>query len=238
MTTQETEEQRLRRELRAMGAVNRQLQAQLEGGGYVAISSASTGEGGDLLAPTAGAFRAGNLRRGSDASRWIQQLERDAASGPPALVRASSGKAFVVEGNRRREVRAGLLIPALEQLLGEARPVDDGELDRWIESAPVEVLEGPRGAPFVIVGGKRWPLRGLPVPYPVGTEQMYLFPEGSELNVAATNVSRSRFQRAVTGRYQLERAREVMRRQGPVKGAAAIARRAVGRMKRGAGRAS
>jgi hypothetical protein len=228
----ETEEQRLRRELRAMSAVNRQLQAQLEGGGYVGVSSGGAGAGGDLLAPVGGAFGGGNPRRGAEASRWIQQLERDAASGQPTLVRASSGKTYVVEGSHRREVRAGILIPALEQLLSEARRVDDGELNGWIESAPVEVLEGPRGAPFVIVGGKRWPLRGLPVPYPVSTEQMYLFPEGPELNVAATNVSRSRFQRAVTGSYQLERVREVLRREGPMKGATAMARRAVRRVSR------
>ena len=102
----------------------------------------------------------------------------------------------------------------------------EGELGGWGESAPVEVLEGPKGSPFVIVGGKRWPVRGLPLPHPVSAELMQLFPEGVELNVAASNVSRTQFERAVTGRYHVDRVKALLRRQGTVTGARTLARKA------------
>jgi hypothetical protein len=153
MSTEESETERLRRQVRAMGAVNRQLHAQIEGGFVGDMAPASSDEG-DLLTPAGRGFRSGGSRRASEASAWIQQLERHAGGGQPVLVRASNGKTFVIEGEYRREVRAGLLVPALERLLGEARPVDDAQLASWSESAPVEVLEGPKGPPFVIVGGK------------------------------------------------------------------------------------
>lgn len=225
---EESETERLRRQVRAMGAVNEQLHAQLEG--ELGGGGASPDGGGDLLAPASRGPRSGANRRASETSAWIQQLERHAGGAPPILVRAASGRIYVVEGDHRREVRAGLLVPALERLLGEARAVHDRDLDQWPASAPVEVLEGPKGSPFVIVGGKRWPIRGLPLPHPVSAEVTELFPEGVELNVAATNVSRAQFERAVSGKYHLARARAVLRRHGALKGSATILRRVRGRL--------
>ena len=71
----ETEE-RLQRHVRAMGAMNRQLQAQLEGGGGAPWGTPSS-QGGDLLA-TAGtaAFgtSAAGARRAATAGGWLEQL--------------------------------------------------------------------------------------------------------------------------------------------------------------------
>ena len=47
-------------------------------------------------------------------------------------------------------------------------------------------MESGSGPAFLVVGGRRLPLRGLPLPYLVATDDMLLFPEGEELNVAAS----------------------------------------------------
>ena len=96
-----TEEERLRRELRAMGAVNRQLQAQLD-------------------EPIAAA----KPRRAGRADQWIDKLVT-AGTSDPSLVRSREGRMFVVEGNEKRAVKAGILAAAIEQALGTAREVSE-----------------------------------------------------------------------------------------------------------------
>jgi hypothetical protein len=233
---------RLKRHLRAMAVVNRQLQAQLEGGRPTATAFGTRPDAGDLLtspaaqAPTAAIV---SLPRGSVASVWLEQLQLDAGAGDPFLVRRSNGRTYVIEGDHRREVRAGLLAAALEQMLGPARDVGDDELERWTDSVPVEVLEGPKGAPFVVVGSRRLPIRGLPLPHPVSYYEMQMFPEGQELNVASANVSRARFEGALSGKHQVQRARAIIEREGnPVRGAAVIARRAARRLRQARKRSS
>jgi hypothetical protein len=66
----------------------------------------------------------------------------------------------------------------------------------------------------------------------VSAELTQLFPEGVELNVAATNVSRKQFERAVTGRYHVDRVRALFQRQGPVAGAKSVAKKAGDRLKK------
>jgi hypothetical protein len=102
----------------------------------------------------------------------------------------------VVEGGSRRIIRSGLIGAALEQAMGPVREVSTEELDRWAEGDPVEVLELPGEAPFVVVGGVRRPLRGFPVPHPVEDAGLAGFPQGPQLDVASANVARSRYQRA------------------------------------------
>ncbi|MGH8984409.1 MAG: hypothetical protein ACRDY6_11120 [Acidimicrobiia bacterium] len=173
-----------------------------------------------------------NTRRASMASSWLGQLQPNGGGPEPFLVRGPGGVVFVIEGGHRRRVSSGLLVAALEQVFGPARGVDAAEYERWAEMAPVEVLEGPKGGPFVIAGGRRLPIRGLPLPHPVDKEEMDRFPEGPELDVAAANVARARFERAVVGRYQWERARGVLSREGMLRGSATLWRRATHRLRR------
>jgi hypothetical protein len=181
------EHDRLRRHLRALAAVNRQLETQLRD------------------------VRPHGTPRASLASAWVEQLAFTARAAAPALVRRADGAMFVVEGPVRRAVPSGLIAAAIADHFGDPRDARGDELERCSEGPPVEVLEGPRGAPFVVVGGRRLPLRGLPLPHPVTAEEMQSFPEGPELNVAAANVARSRFEEALSGRYQLRR---VLRKLG------------------------
>jgi len=184
-------EQRLRRELRAVALVNRQLHAQLEDGGGLG-------------------FRAS---RAAQASAWAAQLELDRAPGDPVIARRSDGAAYVIEGDRRREVRSGLVAAALAEALGGERPMSDAAIDALAEGVPVEVFESPKVPPFVVVGSRRYPLRGLPLPHPVSGDEFQHLPQGEELNVAAAIVPRARFQEALTGRYQLDRVKRAVARR-------------------------
>ena len=236
----ETEE-RLRRQVRAMAAVNRQLQAQLEGGGGHGWTPSAGQGNGDLLANTGttvlGSSAAG-ARRAATASSWLEQLVVSDEGAKPFLVQRKNGRTYLVEGGYRREVRSGLVAAALEQKLGRRHAVKDAEFDRWTDGVPVEVLEGPQGPPFVVVGGRRLPLRGMPLPYPVSAEQLQPFPQGSELNVASANVSRAQFQQAMYGRYQVDRVRSAVARRGVVGTAKEVTSRAARRARRVGGRSS
>jgi hypothetical protein len=197
-----SEEARLRRHLRALAAVNRQLQAQLEGSGRraVALPASARTAGpvdGDLVshgAPAPAPLL--SLRRGAHAGPWLEQLQLTAGASSPHLVRRAGRAIFLVEGTHRREVRSGILAAGLEQVLGEPRDVTDEELARFTVGVPVEVLEGPSGPAFVVVGGTRWSLRGLPLPHPVSADEMQLFPEGEGIDLATANVSRARYEEA------------------------------------------
>jgi len=226
-------EQRLQRHIRAMAAVNRQLQAQLEGGRSWMPSSGQVDA--DLLsgpgATSSGAFIAGGRRAGG-ANAWLDQLAGSAEGHKPFLVHLAHGRPFLVEGGYRREVPSALLVAALERMLGPSQPVSGDEAKRWTDGPPVAVLEGPQGPPFVVVGGRRLSLRGLPVPYPVGADQMQTFPPGRDLNVAEATVSRAQFQRAMYGGYQVDRVRSVIRRRGIVGAAKAATTRLTRRARR------
>jgi hypothetical protein len=226
-------EQRLQRHVRAMGAVNRQLQAQLEGG---RTWTPSPGQGdADLLtsaiATSSGASVAGGRRAGT-ADAWLEELAVSTEGRKPFLFRLANGRTFLVEGGYRREVPSGLLVAALERMLGRSHEVSNDEADRWTDGVPVEVFEGPQGPPFVVVSGKRLPVRGLPLPYPVGADQMQLFPQGRGLNIAEANVSRSQLHRALYGRYQIDRARSAIARRGLVGATKAAASRVSRRARR------
>jgi hypothetical protein len=102
----------------------------------------------------------------------------------------------VVEDDTRRLVRSGLIAAALEQAMGPVRDASAEELDKWTEGDPVDVLELPDEPPFLVIGGVRRPLRGLPVPHRVDAAGLASFPQGPQLDIAAANVSRARYQRA------------------------------------------
>jgi hypothetical protein len=150
-------------------------------------------------------------------SEWMETLERNTSTASPYLVRKpSDGRVFLIEGSERRLVKSGLLAAALERELGAPRLATREELQGWTASVPVEVFEPPSGAPFVVVGGKRMPVRGLPPLNPVTTADVNKFPKGRALNVAKANVSLSKYQAAVSGRYQIDRVRKSIARRGIV----------------------
>jgi hypothetical protein len=122
-------------------------------------------------------------RRAAAGSQWIEQLQLSGSVSDPFLVHNAKRGNFLVEGKLRRQIKAGMLYSALEAVLGAGRDIGAGELDRWNEGPPVEVLEGPSGPAFVVVAGRRLTLRGLPLPNPVTTEEMLRFPEGQEIRV-------------------------------------------------------
>jgi hypothetical protein len=151
------DEDRLRRHLQALAAVNRQLHAQVAD-----------------VAPN---------RRAPLAKEWLEQIRATPVPGDPVLVRRAGRGVWVLEGGVRRPVRSGLLASALEQALGGVGTVTDAELDACAEGAPVEIFEAPTGPPFVIVGRRRLPVRGLPVPSPIAADDALAFPEGPELRL-------------------------------------------------------
>jgi hypothetical protein len=182
-----TEEERLRRHVQALAAANHELGEKLAAGATTA-------------------------RRAGRAGAWVEELAFSGTAAAPVLVGRADGATFLLEGPVRRAVPSGLLAAAIAEAVGPVRPAADGELDQRREGPPVEVLEGPGGAPFVVVGGRRLPIRGLPLPHPVTADEMQSFPEGPEINVAAANVARARLEEALGLRYQLTRVRTRLRR--------------------------
>jgi hypothetical protein len=120
-------------------------------------------------------------RRHDRAVGWLQELAEGATGTPAVLVTAPDRSVWVVEGSVRRQVRSGLLVPLLEDLLGPRRDATEPELARP-EGRVVEILESREGLPFLVVGGVRHPLRSLPVPFPVDEAGAAQLRQGVELD--------------------------------------------------------
>jgi hypothetical protein len=224
------ETERLRRHLRALSAVNRQLHAQLEGGTLRAVDTgrarddilASGDDSGARLSMLA-------IRRAGTGSEWIEQLQLLGGGSDPFVARSPSRGAFLVEGPLRRRVKAGILLAALERVIGPARVMPDAEIDRLTEGPPVEVLEGASGPAFIIVAGRRLPIRGLPLPYPVTAEEMLRFPEGEELRVGSGSGGRG--DKRAGG---LKRAGALVQREGAVRATSTVVKAGARRLLRSA----
>lgn len=116
---------------------------------------------------------------------WLDDLR----SAPPAdtdpqLVQDAEGTTWLVEGTLRRPVTRMLVSALLETELGPARELTHEQLDELDDGPPVEVFAPPSGLPFVIVGGRRRPLAGYPVPFPIEDDDVSSFDEGEPLRVA------------------------------------------------------
>jgi hypothetical protein len=202
---------RLRRQLRAQSAVNRQLHAQLDGGTVRVDGSGRSANSGR------GAL---TMPRTTEGGAWLEHLHLHGGSDP-YLVEAPTEGAFVIEGTMCRQVKAGILFTALSRVLGAPRPIGDDELERWSPGPPVEVMSAGTGPAFVVVGGRRLPLRGLPLPYLVSGEAMLLFPEGEELRVTSARTAPM---------SASARARKLIKSEGPVRGVAKLTKRGVRRL--------
>ena len=221
------ETERLRRHLRALSAVNRQLHAQLESGTLRAVDPGRARA--DILAgvdDTGAKLSMLTIRRAATGSEWIEQLQLLGGVSDPFLARNPSRGAFLVEGPLRRQVKAGMLFVALERVIGPARDMGDAEIDRFADGPPVEVLEAASGPAFIIVAGRRLPIRGLPLPHPVTAEEMLQFPEGEELRVGSIHGRGDKRAGA------LNRANSLVQREGPARAGATILRLSARRLLR------
>ncbi len=177
---------RLRRQLRAMAAVNEHLRVQLD-----ALRAAT----GDVVAdvPPPPARLRSAARRAEIAADWTPSLVAEAAehrAEDPVVVMRADRAVYVVEGSTRRRLAVTLLAPALEQIYGARRLIDDDAFHQLTEGPPIEVLEGPTGPPFVVVGGRRLILRGVGLPHGVDQSVVDALPEGPPLDVATAVVPR------------------------------------------------
>lgn len=177
---------RLRRRLRALSAVNEQLRAQLEATRDEVRTAPRQAMGTDVLDGSGEPVPIGLApRRAAIAADWLDQLPEADPQVRARLVTTADGACYVVEGSHRRRVRSGLVANAVERLLGERRVVSDHELAAWAEAAPVEVLEAGSGLPFVVVGGKRLSVLGLPLPHPVDQAAADAVGPGPDLDLPA-----------------------------------------------------
>jgi hypothetical protein len=189
--------ERLRRHVLAIAALNRELHARL----------------------------GASATRSSTAEGWLEQL-MPGAGGFDVRIARGNNATYVIEGDTRRRISSRLVTSALSDALGPVQWVTDEELSALEDGPPVEVLEGQFGPPFVIVGGRRLPIRGMPLPFPVDHQEAQQFPLGVELNIARSNVPRAR------ARYQVHRVRAAVVRRGGVVPAARAAADLVGRKAR------
>lgn len=97
---------------------------------------------------------------------------------------------YLVDRGEAREIRSGLLAAALEELFGVATEIDANELAGLPKGRPVELMREVDGPPFVVVGGFRLPVRGLPMPKAPRPKNLLELPEGPVVDVAHANVPR------------------------------------------------
>ena len=188
-------EERLRRQLRAQAVVNRQLHAELaevtaqlravQGNDASAVrvlwrrleAVLPEPRGVEGGAPPPGCARhaaaaaaAPRLRRAG--VRWASGSTTSSPRRPRRRSRwpgSTRTPMYLLEGTQKRAIPRMLVGALLEADLGPARPITESELDEFDEGPPVEVLAAPTGFPFVVMGGRRRPIRGYPVPFVMRT---------------------------------------------------------------------
>lgn len=112
--------------------------------------------------------QAASRRRAERAVDWCAQTDRVVVDRPLSLVVDPDGTVFLLEDGRHRRVISRLLAAALEVRIGPPETASTGEEEGRVLGPPVVVFEGPVGGPFVVVGGVRHRVVGLPLPHPVG----------------------------------------------------------------------
>ena len=174
--TDDQEADQLRRHLRASALVNRQLHARLA-----------------ELQPSKAQLKARAASVPPPIPHETDLPTMSTTSGTqPHLTRRSDGLVFLVDADGRRKVKSGLLAAALEVEFGPVQTEGESGYGRAGDAASLEVLVGPSGEPFLVIGGRRMPLRGLPSPRTVDAAEIARYPEGKTLDVARANVARAK----------------------------------------------
>lgn len=168
---------RLRRQLRAMAAVNRQLHDQ------IAESAGAPG-------PVSGANVPASTTH-PDRTEVPPMSSPSGSTGTPYLTRRSDGVVFLVDGDGRRKVRSGLLAAALQLAFGSPKPEGDEAYGAPGDVPELEILRGPSGDPFVLIDGTRRVLKGLPVPRTLTSAEVERHPMGPALDLGRAVVARS-----------------------------------------------
>jgi hypothetical protein len=204
-------EDRLRRQLQAQAVVNRQLHAQLaevtaelravQGNDASTVrilwrrieavlpgpvaSRVERRVRGALGAPVRASARRVGAPREGPTLEWLEDLRRTPPPDvEPSLARSEDDEVFVLEGTLRRPVHRMLIVALLETELGPARELTAADLEQYDEGPPVEVLAPPGGVPFLVLSGRRRPIAGYPVPFPIEDHDAGAFVEGAPLRIA------------------------------------------------------
>jgi predicted O-methyltransferase YrrM len=123
--------------------------------------------------------RSDRQRERDRSGRWLEQLHARSSTEAPRLVQSPAGTVYLVEAGLKRHVKTWLMVNALEALFGGVeRNVDD--LAAIEDGPPVDVLADPDGRVYVIAGGQRFRVQGLPVPTAANAEALQRFPEAHE----------------------------------------------------------
>lgn len=184
--------ERLQREVLALAAVNRQLQADLEGRGLLAVAAprdrlATPPPTGPPTSAGLGAFRS-----------VITQVQGGTGDpDEPVRVVEAGGATYLLEGRSARPVPSSIIAAMLEELLGPKQTVTADQLANYADGDPLTVLQGPTGPPFLAMAGRRTAVRGWPTIQKVAAEIADDLDDGGELNVAAV-VARTRAASATT----------------------------------------
>jgi predicted O-methyltransferase YrrM len=123
--------------------------------------------------------RTEHQREREKTGRWIAQLREYVATEQPRLVQTQTGTIYLFEAGMKRHVTTWLIVRALEDLFGPLTK-SKGSLDQFGDGPPVEILADTDGRLYLIAGGQRYPVRGLPVPLAASPERLALFPMAGE----------------------------------------------------------
>ena len=170
---------RLQREIRALAAVNRQLQMEVEGRGASALSPPGEHRADQARA---GASRLGDLgpfRSAITEVRW-------GGTSPGELVRvvACANRHYLIEGNVARPVSSTVVLALVESALGGAVAMSADELAELVEGEPVTLSQTPTSPPFLVVSGLRIDVRGWPKVNKVPASVLDALATGPEVDAA------------------------------------------------------
>ncbi len=114
-------------------------------------------------------------------SAWPAELAAG-ATGTPVLVERADGHTVVVEAGTTRMVNPPVLAIALAQVLDHA-DIPEDELRSLPKGPAVTALKATGEPAFVVVGGRRHAIGGLPITRHIDADRYAQFPEGQGLDL-------------------------------------------------------